>query len=436
MKKRNRLLASAVLTSLLFSTACGGGGTTNEAAPGKGSEPAAKKEPIELTFYRPNTGTTEEQFMQLFGNKIKEKFPHITPKFITYGTGTSVNEVMASGQPLDIIIYSIGFIQQYHKLNLYAELDEYIKKQNYDLNKLEKTNYDFIKQNGNGKIYSLPLFTTAETLMYNKDLFDKFGVPYPKEGMTWDELYDLAKKMSRNEGGVQYYGFLTSISHMLNVNQLSLPFVDGKTNQPAFNNEQFIKMTENFTRFYNIPGAVLPKEKYGKEADLFNKDRTLAMYAHFNSVMVGSQPDQNLDAVPLPSFKEAPGVGSQMYPTFGSVTSTSKYKEAAFEVLAFLTSEEMQTKYAKEGLGMPIINNSKIIDTFGSDIPVLKGKNIKAFYPTKPAPISAKTLFDDIGSKHAGNAFREVAQGVSDSNTAFRKAYEAAVKEIEAAAQK
>jgi len=371
--------------------------------------------------------------MQLMGDKIKERFPHVTPKFITYGTGTNVNEVIASGQPLDIIIYSIGFIQQYHKLNLYTELDEYIKKHNYDTKRLEASTYEFVKQFGNGKIYTLPIFTTAEVLMYNKDLFDKFGVPYPKEGMTWDDLYELAKKMSRNEGGTQYYGLLTSTSHMLNTNQLSLPFIDGKTNQPALNNEKFMKMTENFTRFYNIPGAELPKDKYGKEGDVFTKDRTLAMYAHFNSVMVGAQPDLNLDAVPLPSFKEAPGVGSQMYPTFASVTSMSKHKEAAFEVLAYLTSDEMQTKFAKEGLGMPIANNPKIMESFGADIPVLKGKNIKAFYPSKPAPISPKTLYDDFGSKHAVTAFREVAQGVSDANTAFRKASEQAAKDIEAA---
>ncbi|CAG7632374.1 hypothetical protein PAESOLCIP111_03373 [Paenibacillus solanacearum] len=434
MNTRTRALLLTAIAALLGMSACSGGGGSQTVNTPKAKD--ANREPVELTFYRPNTGTTEEQFMDLMGSKIKEKFPFVTPKFIPFGTGTSVNEVIAAGLPLDIVILSIGFVPQFQNFNLQTELDEYMKKYNYDAGKLETTTYDFAKQFGKGKTYFLPLFTTAEVLMYNKDLFDKFGVGYPKEGMTWDDLYDLSKKMTRVDGGVQHYGFLTSISHMLRVNQLSLPFVDEKTNQPAFGSDPFKRMTENFARFYSMPGAELPKERYGKEGDLFTKDRTLAMYAYFNSTMVGAPPEMNIDAVPLPSFKEAPGVGSQMYPTFASISSTSKHKDIAFEVLAYLTSDEMQEKFAKDGLGMPIVKNPKLLESFGQNIPQLKGKNIKAFYPAKPAPISPKTIFDDAAEKQASNAFKDLAQGVSDANTAFRKATEQAAKDIEAAAKK
>ncbi|WP_282941134.1 extracellular solute-binding protein [Paenibacillus sp. RC67] len=436
MKKRNQVMLASTLSGLLLMSACGGdSGGSKESQPAKVASDV-KRDPVEITFYRPNTGTTDEQFMDLMGKKIKEKFPYVTPKFIPFGTGTSINEVIASGQELDIVILSIGFVAQFQNYNLQTDLNEFIKKTNYDTNRLEKSTFDFIKDYGKGSVFSLPIFTTAEVLMYNKDLFDKFGVSYPKEGMTWDDVYELSKKMSRNEGGTQYYGLMTSVSHMERVNQLSLPFVDPKTMKPVVDSEKFKMFAENFARFYKIPGAIVPKERQGKEADLFLKDRTLAMYAYFNSTMVGAPADMNLDAVPLPSFKEAPGVGSQMYPTLASIASTSKHKDVAFDILAYLTSDEMQEKFAADGTGMPVVNNSKLIESFGRDIPTLKGKNIKAFYPTKPAPISPKTVYDDIVEKPTTTAFREVAQDISDANTAFRKAAEQATKDIEAAAKK
>jgi ABC-type glycerol-3-phosphate transport system substrate-binding protein len=424
---------------MLATAACGSGGNEGAAKvgePAKGADANVKREPVEITFYRPNTATTEDQFMDLIGNAVKAKFPYVTPRYIPFGTGTGVNELISSGQSLDVILLSIGFYPQYQKINLMTDLTEQIKKTKYDESRLESTTYDFVKKSGNGKIESLPIFTTAEVLMYNKDLFDKFAVPYPKEGMTWDDLYELSRKISRNEGGVQYYGFLPSVSHMLNTNQLSLPYIDPKTNQPTMNTEKYKQMSQNIARFYNIPNALVPKEKHGKEADMFVKERSLAMYGYFNSTMVNAPADMNLDAVPFPSYKEAPGVGSQMYPTFASVGGSSKHKDVAFEILAFLTSDEMQLKFAKDGTGMPIVKNSKALDSFGIDKSTLKGKNIKAFYPAKPAAISTRTLYDDIAAKHAVNAIREVAQNVSDVNTAFRKAEELAIKDIEAELKK
>ena len=33
-------------------------------------------------------------------------------------------------------------------------------------------------------------------IYYNKDLFDKAGVPYPKDGWTWEDFQDTAVKLT------------------------------------------------------------------------------------------------------------------------------------------------------------------------------------------------------------------------------------------------
>jgi len=57
-----------------------------------------------------------------------------------------------------------------------------------------------------GVQYSYPANVNADILIYNKSLFDRFGVPYPKQNITWDEFFELAKKMTRGQGPTKVYG--------------------------------------------------------------------------------------------------------------------------------------------------------------------------------------------------------------------------------------
>lgn len=57
-----------------------------------------------------------------------------------------------------------------------------------------------------GKIYGVPFRKDNNLLFYNKDLFDAKNVEYPKDGMTMDEFYELAKQMTYGEGAEKVYG--------------------------------------------------------------------------------------------------------------------------------------------------------------------------------------------------------------------------------------
>lgn len=57
-----------------------------------------------------------------------------------------------------------------------------------------------------GAIYGLPYRGDFWILFYNKDLFDKFGVPYPTNDMTWDEFRETAKLLTSGEGAEKTYG--------------------------------------------------------------------------------------------------------------------------------------------------------------------------------------------------------------------------------------
>ena len=48
----------------------------------------------------------------------------------------------------------------------------------------------------NSRQYGFPCNTGAAILIYNKNVFDYFGVPYPQGLMTWKEFIDMAKKVN------------------------------------------------------------------------------------------------------------------------------------------------------------------------------------------------------------------------------------------------
>jgi multiple sugar transport system substrate-binding protein len=446
---RMKMLSITLAAAISLLAACGSGqsGQSGQSGTGGDSGSAAPStsatakvdmsfmnEPVTIVFYRPNTATNEEQFMEMAGDAIKAKFPNVTIKFIPYDAKTSgYSTLITSGQDFDLIFYSIGAITDMTTNNLQYDMTPLVKKYNLDLSRLEQTQVDFIKNFSNGGLYALPIFTTAEVLAYSKDIFDKFGVPYPTEGMTWDEVYDLAKRLTRKEGGVQYYGFATSQSQMFQTNQLSLPYLDVKTNKPLIAGDDFRKLFDNFVRFYQIPGGDATKELLSKYKDLWSKDKRLAMYAYFNSAL---NTDGNVDAVGLPSFREAPGVGSQLYPTYLSISSTSKHKDMAFQILTYMLSEEMQSKFAKDSTGLPVIKSQNALEQFGKDNPNYTGKNIKLFLPKKPAAIPSSNQYSNLVYGELNKAFGIAIRGEKDSVTALREAAEAAQKAIDAAVSK
>lgn len=81
-------------------------------------------------------------------------------------------------------------------------MQEFVKKDNYDLTKLEDIliNYYTI----NGTLYSMPFNSSASILLYNKDAFKEVGLDPEKAPKSYKELAEAAKKLTK---GTERYGF-------------------------------------------------------------------------------------------------------------------------------------------------------------------------------------------------------------------------------------
>ncbi len=52
-----------------------------------------------------------------------------------------------------------------------------------------------------GRIYGLPRDFNTYVVFYNKTLFDKYGIPYPKVNWDWKDFLEIAKKLTRDVNG-------------------------------------------------------------------------------------------------------------------------------------------------------------------------------------------------------------------------------------------
>ncbi|WP_239629843.1 extracellular solute-binding protein [Paenibacillus sp. H1-7] len=426
----------AAVTALAGGLLAGCGGAKQETA---GNSAASSKEPVELVFYQTgNADWKEEDFMNNYGSYIKQKFPNITPKFVPVPSNKSMDTLITGGQQFDVLIFSIGHTHLNLLRNEFQyDMTELIKKKNVDLNRFEPFTIEQQKEIAGGGIYGLPLSNTSPVIMYNKDIFDKFGVPYPKDGMTWDEIYDLAKQVTRSDNGTQYYGFLASPEHFLKTNQFSAPFVDPKTSKPMFDDPKMMTFLDNLKRFYQLIPPPDGKPLAGgffastAQSNMFAKDRTLAMWSHFSNAALNFPDDLNWDYATLPYFKELGQVGPQAYPGYIYISKTSKHKEEAMDVIQALTSDEFQTIRSKMGVESAL-KNPEIKKTFAQDLPKYKGKNINAIFPQKYAAPAPLTEYNDLAWKRLNTAVGDIGRGTKDSVTAVREANEGLAKDIEA----
>jgi multiple sugar transport system substrate-binding protein len=438
MRKGIVILAGLISAAMLGGCAGKGADTSPGAGQQQSAAPAPSKEPIELSIYSAG-GTKLEEFNANYAEHIKKKFPHISIKYINPrdGEASKYENLIMTGVNVDLYYESVGtFFATLPRTKTEFDLTPMIKQYNLDLNRFEPTLVDAIKQNGKGQVWGLPVTTNGMSLYYNKDLFDKFGVPYLKDGMTWDQVYDVADKLNRTDGGKTVAGIAISPSHSTRMNPFSLPFVDSQTMKATYGDERWKKVLEPILRPAEHSGYRTKMDglegKLPYSGEWLNKQE-LAIFGVFSDWQVVSPIPVPFewDLAAYPTTKELPGVGSQQYPVYWAIPAISKHKAQAFEVLQYLVSDEYQLELSKRG-GMTVLNSPDIRKAFGQNSPN-KDKNLGAAYYNKFAPISPKTEVDKLAENALIEKLPDLAYGKIDINTALRQAAEEANKAIEQA---
>jgi len=116
------------------------------------------------------------------------------------------------GEMPDVFWTHSNTVQMYMDNDLLLKLNDYIAKDGVDMNLYYE---DIVKlyTRADGNIYALPKDHDTIALLYNKAIFDKYGVEYPTDDWTWEDMYAAAQKIQEGGAADGVYGMAMNTSN-------------------------------------------------------------------------------------------------------------------------------------------------------------------------------------------------------------------------------
>ena len=138
--------------------------------------------------------------------------PGITVQQQSAGTGQAeyrerILTSIAAGHPPDVFLLDNIDVPAFTSRGVLLDLAPYLPRLGIDVSRYDSTVLGVFRRGT--AIYALPKGYTPMVVVYNKDLFDRAGVPYPTDDWTWDDFLRIAHELTRDtdeDGQVDQWG--------------------------------------------------------------------------------------------------------------------------------------------------------------------------------------------------------------------------------------
>lgn len=416
MKRRWHEMSVAVLVIIVLLTAgCG-----------EKKEDVQGDEPVTLTLgVSGGAAFSDEMLQKTVLEPTHKKYPHITIEVLRNAEG-KLNQDYASwiagGTIPDIIADANTWLMDLFLHELVMDITPLLKETKADIARFDPVLIDAVRSvSTEGWLVGLPYGQNLSALYYNQDIFDKFGVGYPPDGMTWDETIELAKQVGRKDGDIQYVGLQTG-SPIRPAFPLSLAVIDPQTNQASVNNDQWKKVFELLQRVAELPGALNQSGAMIGQGDFWSK-QNVAMMGNVNRFSSANESFTRWDVAQYPSYPERPDTYGMVDSWVMVVSKVSRHPVQAMQVINVVTSDEVQLTATKMGQ-MSTLLNPEMKLRFGEEMPQLKGKSIQSIFKSNPAPFPKFSRYNRQAQPLLVENLNKVIAGAMDINTALRDAEE------------
>lgn len=319
---------------------------------------------IHLTIYSPNDATTI-----LRTRFIREDYPDI----IGIGGDMNYSYYVDAGILADISDY-----EGLNNINSsYREIDEAL---------------EIVPKEG---VYAIPYVANAAGILYNKDIFEEYGWEIPE---NWDELIALCEDI-KEEGLLPFYfGFKDTWTCLAPWNAMAVSLSDADTTKQVNRGE-----TSFSVKYREVAEKYLKLLDYGpNDSFSYGYNDACTAFARGESVMytIGSyaipqilsvNPDMNIDSFVFPANDSSEGntLNSGIDLQF-CVAEACKNKEAAYEVLDFLYSDENIQRYMNNQIAVPCKDGEfQLSSMLDGILPYIESGNMADFqdhyYPSEMA---------------------------------------------------
>lgn len=256
---------------------------------------------------------------------------------------------IAGGTAADLFYVDVNLFEEFARGNTLLPLDSYLKDwselKNYPKSLIDGFTY-------NNRLYGIAKDFSTLCVFYNKALFDKAGVKYPTDNWTYKTFYKTLAQLKAS-------GIETPIVMNADLNRM-IPFIEAYGGSVVDSNYHIAfndpKSRTAITDYINLVtkdklGAEASSVGAGWEAEAFGKENVAMIMSGPWSIgfLKGSYPNvwKSTGVVEMPNYKNK---ASMIYTVSWSVNRATKNRQAAIEVLKFMTTEGQRIFVEKAGV--------------------------------------------------------------------------------------
>lgn len=398
MKKRILSMA-LVLGILLSATGCSSSKKTTD------STTTGDTKTVKISLWHSFVGSDQRaQFMEERMKAFKVKYPSIEideQKMPRDQYQTKLKTQAAAGSlPDAFLLWPNSMTKEFVKSNLITDIDDLLTKNPEWKNSFIPRALDEFSVND--KTYSAALGVSLTSMVfYNKALFDKYGVTYPK---TYEELKEVVKVFAKNKvipialGNKAKWPVQSSIFSLMANRETGSEWLDNVLAKKgaAFTDPQFVsaltKLQEltnlgAFNKDYNSIDEVQMRDYFYKGQAAMIIDGSWILPDMISKTSADLK--KNLEIGILPAFTGGKGNQNDM----SGVSSTGivmnakvsdEQKDAIGKLIMFLTNSESQQLYAKYNIPVSFkdvkLDATKIDPIYGKVNELIKNHPLVTVY--------------------------------------------------------
>lgn len=317
---------------------------------------------------------------------IKVEFMHIPQNYFQ-----KIHLLFASNTAPDVVFINNQYLPVYANAKVLEDLS------GYDFEYGEFYPKSLQALSWEGKIYAVPRDISALVVYYNKDIFDKYNVPYPKKGWTFDEFLNTAVKLTHRP---EVFGVSFEDEPLF-----YLPYLtsSGAKNFSDFENEGMQRGLNFYADLRNKYHAAPKKEESASAtmAQMFLQGR-LGMHVSGRWLVPKYRQEAEFDWDVAEFPKGSSGSVVPLDASGWAVAKSSGHKKEAAKLIKYLSSKESSQRFTKSGLIVPArldtANSKYFLDGQKPENSQVFLDVIETSVPT-PVTVGFRQVVDDLKNK-------------------------------------
>jgi multiple sugar transport system substrate-binding protein len=302
-----------------------------------------------VDFWHPFTDR-EGEAMEAIIKDFQASHPKITVNSKGGQDDEKMTQAIGAGTGPDVgVSFSTDIVGKFCSSGAWIDLNPYIKRDNFDLNKFPAAVKEYTQFQG--KRCSMPVLADAYGIYYNKAMFAAAGISEPPK--TLQELTDDAKKLTKRkaDGTIEVAGFLplwgfyeNSPAHLAPAVNATWLKSDGKSNigsDPAW--QDLVKWQKELVDWYGYDKLAKFQSAIGDEFspdNAFEKGQVaINIDAEFRLAFIkADKPNLQFGVAALPTKDGSRYGAGYITGNVTGVARTAKNPEAAWELVKYLTT--------------------------------------------------------------------------------------------------